>query len=191
MRIALAIVVLWAGSAVAQQGQEKPPLPYYDWGACPFECCTYREWEAVKPVTAFKTRSARSSAAFQIKKGQRVQGVTGVVVTTKYGITRILKPVQIGYTSPGKSPELSLSPGDVVYTLHYQGEASDLFWYHGKTYSDQISVPENAWGNVPYHEVLRVESRPKYAWWVKVKNRQGMVGWSKETEAFAHMDSCE
>ena len=23
-----------------------PPMPYIDQGACPFECCTYRDWVA-------------------------------------------------------------------------------------------------------------------------------------------------
>jgi hypothetical protein len=187
MRIASALLLV-CSSAFAQ---EKPPLPYYDWGACPFECCTYREWSTNRPVAAHKSRSNNSPAVFHVEKSQKVQGVTGVVITKEFGVTKILKPTQIGYTKTSKSPELSLRAGEVVYTLHYLGEAYDLFWYRGKTYSDQISVPEDAFGSVPFSEDLRVESRPKTEWWVKIRSEQGKVGWSKETEAFDHMDACE
>jgi hypothetical protein len=189
VKAALPVLVFWISSTAI--AQEKPPLPYYDWGACPFECCTYRTWEAVRPVIARKSRSRRSAAVFHIKRGEQVQGITGVVITSQYGVTEILKPLQIGYTKTSKSPELSLRAGDIIYTLHYLGEAYDLFWYHGKTYSDEISVPENAWGKVPYSDALRVKSRPKTDWWVKMKNHKGEVGWSNEVDAFAHMDACE
>jgi len=32
-----------------------PALPYYDWKACPFEGCAYREWSARKAVAVYDT----------------------------------------------------------------------------------------------------------------------------------------
>ena len=109
-----------------------------------------------------------------------MRGLTGVVITTKYGITKIVQPIQIGYTHDSKSPELSLQPGEVVYTLHYQGEAYDLFWYKGKTYSDQISLPDNAWGTPPNSQALQIITRPEYEWWAIIQDKNGNIGWTKE-----------
>ncbi len=187
-RIALGLA--WAVSLPAL-AEEKPKLPFYDWGACPFECCTYREWETTKPVVAREEPKANARKLFTLRAQQPVTGITGVVITTKPGVTRILKPLQLGYTKDDKGPMLSLKPGEKIYTLHYVGEANDLFWYQGNTYVDQCSVPEGAFGNVPFSAEVKVESRPKTRWWVKIKDQSGRIGWVEEQDNFAHMDACE
>lgn len=177
--------------STTQNSPDKPVLPYYDWGACPFECCTYKEWTATRDLKTYKRRDEKSPVSFRVKKEQAVRGLTGIVITKKYGITKILIPIQIGYTPESKSPELSLKPGEEVYTLHYQGEAYDLFWYKGKVYYDQISVPDNAMGTPPNSQALQIVSRPKYEWWAVIQDKEGNIGWTKETDTFAHIDACE
>ena len=187
----LAIALLCTNaSAIAAPSIETPKLPYYDWGACPFECCTYRDWKTTDTVNLVSQPSAKSTSVAQIGKGLSVTGMTGVVITSQYGITRIVAPLNVGFTSTSKAPQLSLKPGDVVYTLHYAGEAYDLFWYNGQVYSDQISEPENAWGDVPNHDAVKIVSRPKYEWWVKVKTANGQIGWTNQTDHFSNMDAC-
>ena len=173
-----ALLLLPLGAAA----QEQPPLPFEDAGACPFECCTYRGWEAKKPVVLYRERSEQSAVAYRAKAGEKVQGLTGVVVTNQYGVTRLLKPMTLGYRKNDEKPQLALHAGELLYTLHYEGEGVELFWYKGQTYSDQIS---------PSGDALRVESRPQYDWWVQVKSATGSIGWGKTVDAFAHMDSCE
>ncbi len=189
--ISIIVILLSANLATAEIDADKPTIPYFDWGACPFECCTYKEWTAQRDVNIYKDRSEKSQISFRVKNGQSVRGLTGVVITTAYGMTKIIKPLQFGYTADSKSPLLSLKPGDVVYTLHYEGEGSDVFWYKGKTYSDQIAVPDNAWGTPPNSQAVKVLSRPKTEWWAQVQDMDGHVGWTKETDAFAHIDACE
>lgn len=185
------VFLLLAGVCQVSYGQKLPPLPYMDWGACPFECCTYRGWEATREVKIYTSRKEGSKISFVLAKGELAIGVTGVVLTKSYGITKILKPVKIGYTPVSTAPELSLKAGDFVYTLHYAGEASDFFWYRGSVYTDQILVPEIAMGSSPNEQSIEIVSRPDYEWWVKVQNKAGRVGWTKETKVFAHMDACE
>jgi hypothetical protein len=170
---------------------EQLKLPYYDWGACPFECCTYKEWETNKPVIAHEKPLSSSKTLFAVPAKQAVTGLTGVVITTKPGVTRILKPVQLGYTKDEKGPMLSLKSGEKIYTLHYLGEGYDLFWYKGNTYSDQCDVSDNSFGNAPFASDVKVESRPKTIWWVKFKDSKGHVGWSEVNNNFDHMDACE
>lgn len=186
-----AVSVLLAVLVAPAIGAERLPLPYYDWGACPFECCTYREWETSKPVVAREKPSEKAKEVFRVAARKRVIGITGVVITTKSGVTRILKPVELGYDKNGKGPLLSLRPGEAIYPLHYLGEGYDLFWYKGRTYSDQCCDPEGAFGNVPLADVIKIETRPETKWWVKFRDSKGRVGWSEVDDNFDHMDACE
>jgi len=187
--IALALII-FSSLVLAGEAQNKPRLPYHDWGACPFECCTYREWVAKVPVTVFRDRNEKGAVAFHLKKNERVHAITGVVVTHKVGVTEIIKPIEIGYLPSGEKAMLSLKPKDVVYTLHYAGEGHDVFWYKGKTYVDQISVPDNAWGDVPNSQTVKVLSRPEYDWWAKIRNHAGQIGWTRQTDKFGNKDAC-
>ena len=181
-------------TALPALGQELPPLPYIDQGACPFECCTYRLWKANEVVIAYVEPKEGASIAFTIKKKQQVTAETGFVVTSKAGITKVLKPIKLGFDNDSKDPApkplLDLKPGALLYTLHYLGEGSDLFWYKGKVYSDQIASDKPD-SNPPAPELkLQVLSRPVCAWWVKVKTMEGGVGWIKNPPYFENSDSC-
>ena len=52
----LTVVLMFAPDATAQS---RPPVPFFDRGACPFECCTYRQWSVDKPTVM---RSAMSDS---------------------------------------------------------------------------------------------------------------------------------
>jgi hypothetical protein len=190
LRYLSVVVVLNICTASAQQ-LERPPLPYSHWGACPFECCTYREWTANASLKTYKTRNPKAAVAFEIKKGDRVLGVTGVVVTTKYGISKVLKPIEVGFREHDEKPQLSLRPGEFLYTLHYLGEGIDLFWYKGHVYSDSVAGPEPDPDPPSADLNIQTLSVATYDWWVKIRNSKGQLGWSQETKKFDHIDACE
>ena len=194
-RLFFVVVLLsWAGTALAKvESSEKPPLPYFDWGACPFECCTYRKWQVKDSVTIYKSRNQKAGVAFRLKQGEWVTGVTGVVVTKQFGISKILKPLEIGYPlkKGADKPVLSLKPGEFFYPLHYLGEGFDLFWYKGNIYSDQISGREPDPEPPPPELNVQVVSLPKTVWWVKIRNKAGLFGWTDEVNKFDHQDACE
>ena len=159
----------------------EPPVPFYDWGACPFEGCTYRRWQAVKPVTVWTGRDRRH-VAFTIKPKEWARGITGVVLTVRPGVTRVLVKMTLG-----DKPQVALAAGDLLYTLHDLGEGYDLFWFHGKIYSDQISGEADD-GPPTVGAQIQIISRPEYVWWVKVRNAKGQVGWTDQTDRFTNMD---
>lgn len=181
-RFLLIILLAVPNFARSIEQNTKPLMPYLDWGACPFECCTYREWVAIAPIDVYKSRDEKSNVVFKLNKDDRVRAITGVVATNKLGVTEILKPVKIGYTASSDVPQLSLIPGDIVYTLHYAGEGFEVFWFQGKTYRDDLSISNS--------DSFKTIISPSYVWWVKVRNRAGKTGWTNKTNQFNNQDSC-
>ena len=161
---------------------QSPPRYYEDYGACPFECCTYRRWIVKSDTIFYKQRSTSSPVVFSAKKGDPVTGLTGVVITLKPGEVRIKKATTLG---EGRR-KVSVKAGDVLYVLRYEGEGIYKFWFHGRIYADHMPSSPNDIGD----EHMQMLSEPQTVWWVKVKNRRGQIGWSKQADHFDNMDAC-
>ena len=164
-------------------------LPFEDPGACPFECCTYREWTVEEPTVFYRERDARSPQVFKAGQGEVVTGLTGVVVTHKPGRVVVKRAVTIG-GGGGEAP-VAVPAGAVLDVLHYQGEGFFKVWYQGKTYVQELpfySEDEDPAGRETAD--FRAESAPEDVWWVQVRNRDGKVGWTDQNENFGNMDAC-
>ncbi len=73
---------------------QPPALPLYDWGACPFEGCSYqRQWTAKKQMIVYDTWKQNRQVVTKLSKGDRVFGVTGVFITFKPGVLRVNQDV--------------------------------------------------------------------------------------------------
>ncbi len=151
---------------------QQPPIPYEDHGACPFECCTYRRWTVKTRTLVRQDRNASSPISFTLQRGERVTGMTGVVITTQPGLARALKPASIG--------RLQVRQGEIVYLLTYAGEGSYKVWYRGKV--EEIAIEGD--------DVFTLIREPLSIWWVKVKNSKGQIGWTNQTSNFDEMDAC-
>ena len=184
-RLSLAALAI-AAATTGSRADNGPQLPYFDWGACPFEGCTYRSWKAERPTTVWLHRDRKGPVAFQVKPGEWLEGITGVVITYKPGVSKVLAPMTLG-----NDVTVAVVPGDLLYTLHYAGEGFDLFWFNGKTYADQIASDTPDPDPPPSHLTIQVISRPRCVWWVKVRNAKGQVGWTDQTKNFSHMDQFE
>jgi hypothetical protein len=87
----------------------------------------------------------------------------------------------------GDKNRFRLAPGDVVYTLHYGGEGTELFWYRGIIDSGELRTePFVGNGAAVRMEVL---DEPTTTWWIKVRNAAGRVGWVN-TSDFEGTDAC-
>src|SRR5437870_5625081 len=120
---AFCILAIIARDAVAQR---EPRMPYVDRGACPFECCTYRQWTVDKPTVVRSAMSDSSSVAFRLVKGEKVRGVTGTVITTRSGIAEALTSVDEG--------EVKLARGDRIHLLTHVGEGFMVAWFKGRIF---------------------------------------------------------
>jgi hypothetical protein len=164
-------VLASAATSLAQKSTG-PATPYYDRGACPFECCTYREWGVVKPTVLRRAMDDTSPIVARLRAGEKVRGMTGVVITTEPGIVRALKRTTVG--------NIRVNPGDRVYVLTNQGEGFAKVWFKGRIVQGE-----------PYDEsIFRPIRQAKSVWWVKIKDRRGRIGWSRLPENFNNIDQC-
>lgn len=145
-------------------------LPYYDWGRCPFEGCTYQEWTAKEKIAVRAEPSLNAKVLFQIPRGEKVQALTGVVIVNKPGIVRVIKSVNTGYNEQWEGPLLFLNAGEQLYVTSALGEGSMAIWYKGKIYrligEDMLETPE-----------VEFISAPENKWWAKIKDKKGREGW--------------
>lgn len=191
MRIRVAVLALFVCISCPVTGapSDGPPLPYLDRGACPFECCRYREWTVEADTPVRSRRDSKAPLVFTAKRGESVHGLTGVVVTVEPGRVRVLQDGRMG-----GDDGVSVAKGTLIYSLHYQGEGYSLLWHDGKTYSDFVPSVENFRRNLPVavpHDMgLRPESDPKTIWWILIENANGDVGWSEHPENFGNKDAC-
>ena len=154
------------------RSQYGPPMPYIDKGACPFECCTYRQWTVEKPTAILSAMKANAPVAFRVRKGERVRGMTGVVITEQAGIAEVVKPTTQG--------NVRLNRGDRIFLLTNLGEGFMQAWFKKKFFQAE-----------PYDTaIFKVLQDPKSVWWVKIKNSKGKIGWSRQPEHFGNMDRC-
>jgi hypothetical protein len=162
-------IILFFGFAVFAQ---TPSLPFEDRGACPFECCVYRTWVANKPTVVRSKRNVSDSTAFTVKRGERITALTGVVITTQYGTLKVLSPAEVD--------GVRVKAGETLYLLTYQGEGFYKAWYKGRL----LSAGDTGDGK------FKITRQPKSIWWVKVRNKNGKVGWTNLPENFGNKDQC-
>ena len=176
-------------SASVQRGPKPLPFYYEDYGACPFECCTYRRWSVNEETIIYQSRAAGARAVFRVKKGEHVMGLTGVVITLKPGKAVVKKATVLG----SNEHQVRVKAGDVLYLLHYEGEGVYKFWFRGRIYEAEMpSAPDLVYPS-PDDKLLKyvqLISEPQTVWWVKVRNERGQVGWSKQDDHFGDMDAC-
>jgi hypothetical protein len=189
-----------AGSTVlpAQQPEPlRPPVPYEDVGACPFEGCVYREWVANDTVAVRKQRTSNAPIVYNVTRGTRVTALTGVVITVRAGRVRFRQPTDLQVYGPPHSayvPEdgsLHINPGETLYLLTYRGEGSTKAWFNGRIY-DQLDGSEffNALCSFePNRCNGRIIERPQRVWWVQIQNRRGQIGWTNQPERFDGKDA--
>jgi hypothetical protein len=144
--------------------EQKPPNVHIDKGACPFECCTYREWVARTDETLVDSPNGKNVVG-RIKKGEKVLALTGEVHSV---------PVRV--VAHDAYPDAGVKAGDIIYILHYIGEGYWKAWHDGKV----IEI-ENFPGK---------GSKPKTTWWAQLKTSSGAIGWTVVHGNFDNQDAC-
>jgi hypothetical protein len=121
-RVALPALLACISFAARDASADGPPLPYVDRGACPFECCAYREWSVEADTPIRSRRDPKAPVVFTAGRGETVHGLTGAVVTVEPGRVRVLQDGRLGAEGDGPA----VSKGTLIYNLHYLGEGYSL-----------------------------------------------------------------
>jgi hypothetical protein len=180
--VPIALLLLFFADVAA--ARTTPELPFQQWGACPTECCRYGPWRANSSVTARTAPGARN-VAFSIARGERVDALTGVVITREAGVVVLERPYTVESKSGGN---VTLPANARVYVLHNGGEGVDSVWYRGATYRAELYATAVSAATAAYPR--RVLSVPRYEWWVKVRNGRGKVGWVRDPLDFLGQGEC-
>jgi hypothetical protein len=117
--------------------------------------------------------SDAATIGFRLKAGEKVLGMTGVVITTQPGIAQALKTAVV-------DEKVSIRKGEQLYVLTNLGEGFAKVWFNGRIFQGE-----------PYDDsTFRFIRQPKSIWWVKIKNRAGRIGWSRQPDNFGNNDQC-
>ena len=172
----------------SQSALSGPPIPYEDAGACPFEGCVYREWQAIETVIVRRARSANGTIAFTVRKGEAITAITGVVVTTSPGQVRFRIPVNLS----SSSGSVHVEPGETLYLLTYRGEGFTKAWFKGKFY-EELDGSTAFFNDICATDSNRcagaIVEQPKQVWWVQIKNEKGQIGWTNKPNKFDRKDA--
>jgi hypothetical protein len=171
------LAVLFFSLASLAAAPKEPPKIYIDKGACPFECCTYREWCVTKNTPLYSAVEGKNVVG-EAKAGTKVNALTGEVHVIPAKVTV-------------KTEHGTYHPGEIFYVLTYEGEGSYKVWRNGEVTSDGdvYELFDNGSPKLRQHWG-ESKSKPQSTWWVKIKLRDGKEGWTKETDHFGNMDAC-
>jgi hypothetical protein len=162
------MLILTGARLVDAEISGSPPSLYVSKGACPFECCVYRDWTANRDVPLFDHPDGRPIG--QVREHDVVSARTGEIRT---------HPLRFRIAQKGPDKEkIPVPVGSIVYLLHPVGEGYWLVWFQGKT----IEMDPTYEG-----------PGPQYEWWAKVKTRSGQLGWIEmkgTPPPFDNADSC-
>ena len=147
-----------------------PALPFYDWGACPYETCRYGQWTAQRSVTVYNTWKLGRRPITKLSAGDQGTGITGAVVTLKPGLVRMDRDL----------PYQGLRRGDTLLTYAYRGEGYSAVWFKGEYYP-YFDLTFAKWpdgsGCGGAHCAATYMDLGKKTWWAEVKLSSGRTGW--------------
>ena len=176
---AILLLPLAAGAQESKPGP-RPDLPYFDWNACPFEGCAYKQWTARESIPVYDTWKENRKIIAQLKDGDKVVATTGVVITYKPGRVRMDRDL----------PENKLKRGDVILTYTYRGEGNFAVWFNGTFYSE-FDLTFASWPDEKDCRdcVATFVDKGKNVWWAKVRLKSGQTGWVNMNDA--HFDGVD
>jgi hypothetical protein len=184
------IVAALFGATCVFAPQAMPKLPYENWGACPFECCSYRRWTVKVDTEILSERRDGAPKRFTVVRSTKVVGVTGVVVTTRVGRAVVERATTIGQS------HAAVQPGEEILLLHYKGEGFWKYWLRGAIDEEFIPSPEDCRQSAERSPTLfaqcavQVKERPTTIWWVQIRHPDGREGWTRQVDHFGNIDAC-
>lgn len=165
------------------------------WGACPFECCVYREWVAEGPVVVRAEPTTDAAVVVTLPPGTRFDADTGFVRITGAQLVVATRPVEawrheVGRRDGGR-PD-TIPAGDTLLVLEHLGEGHVML-----THGDDLVSAEQFWpspdGWTPYDggRGQVVAGQHDAEWWARVRTADGTTGWIDAYRSeLGNVDAC-
>jgi hypothetical protein len=187
MQLFLLVMTICA-SVSGESSMPKPPTVFMDEGACPFECCVYRDWHVTKATKIFDKPKGKNLVA-RLKVGDVVHAKTGIVYV-------VPSKIKVVYAYQNEHNQQKYSLGETIYLLTYLGEGAYKIWHNGEVIEEGLEFLDNAlekydgcffpssecWGR------LMEDHRKEDIWWVKLEIKDGTIGWAEVDNNFNPMD---
>lgn len=174
---------------VSEREAERPGTPSVVRGGCPFECCTYGNWEALTRIKVHPAERDQSDVAFTLEPGTRFAAVTGNVHIIRPGLAVTSDTLTL--PGPSETPALELAAGDTVEVLAPYGEGTFGMRRGGtSTIGEGFWAPMTLSGRPAAGHLVRA---PEIEWWVEVRTEDGRSGWiemDRAGEAVRGADAC-
>ena len=138
-------------------------------GACPFECCVYRDWTPTGEVPLRARPSHAEPTGTVIAPEQTFTADSGFVRVTGVSLVAVTDSL-----APEGPPQPPLGPGDTLVVLDYMGEGYWRVWD-----GERIRELSGFWGAevFPVRGDLLGGERYAREWWVHATTRAGEKGW--------------
>ena len=185
-RTGFALLLLLLTSCSRTGEQTGPRIPFDEPGACPFLCCTYREWSVEWDTDVRTERRDDAPVAFHAANRDTVTALTGVVTTTKVGRALPKRQVTVG------SKHLVVPAGQPIYLLRSVGSGDWKIWVNGVTDEQYVGSPAYCAGDKQSSDecAIEVNEQPETVWWVRMRDALGREGWTREVDHFGNIDAC-
>ena len=178
----LILTALAAFLPLSALAQKRPPLYYIDKGACPGECCTYRQWKTEITTRLFSHPDIHSRRVGVVHAGSTVSALTGEVHTIPSRF--------VAKTSHGR-----YRAADVLWVYTYIGEGVFKVWFSGRMREEQLEFSPfggssgnrceksaTCWGEL--------DQELRSTWWIRIRTPTGLRGWTNQGKNFSGADAC-
>jgi hypothetical protein len=135
-------------------------------GACPFECCVYREWTGTGEIGVREGPRRSLPIAFRIPAGEAFTADSGFVQITGVSVLAVEDSVRTDATR--------FVPGDTLIVLDYVGEGLFNVWD-----GEQVWQVGGFWGAEADDPKASLLGGGEYAreWWAHATTSAGRKGW--------------
>ena len=183
LRLGVLLLLMYPAVGLCQQADLRNPIRHLTRSdVCPFECCTYGEWNVVEGFTAFAEKNTASTHVFAAEPRNTVRGISGDVHVIKPGVVLIKHELPEWDWEFKENPVPPVQPGDTLLVLDGLGEG-----LYNVFHRDTVFTVMSNWRSRENLAELEdwiveqtggiLESYTEAVWWALVENTSGRRGW--------------
>jgi hypothetical protein len=171
--VAMLLFTLTAGRASFGEEQSKGrDLEREFPGQCPGEGgCQFGVWTAKAPIAAYSKRSTNSPVVFRLSKGEKVTGLSAIMVVHKPGACTAKKNASITRLV---GEDTKIPDGTKLPMYFYGGEGGVLVEFKGEVV---LACCED--------DQLVCEKNPVTDLWLQIRSESGRTGWTNQRGKFS------